>query len=841
MTSFLVKYLNKQILSRKEKSLLETLHNAEEKLVLAFNSNSHLLERSHTDLLFLIENECMVEVRQSYNSASWIKFDDVKIDIFNNMSKIIRSFLHPIIYLTNWVKVTGKKRGRIVRSLLKLYQTISSVPYYTFYSDYKKFYSDVLSIDSVLFNVRESVKDFPKKYLPMSIKKCVSDQIVNIRRGKALEFMYSMNFSKKGCAALLPSQIISSVASSIKLLGSKSRRITFRQRMALSLAVDYVFGKNLRFDRTQDYAPPTKSATYEFKRTDAGGYAMLNNMLEQKLGSDPLMPIQGSDWTDEIEYKTNFEQIDERARFSLLAEANKVRLLTIQSAKLQASVINFQTSLLSAWKHCRFSTMDVSDDLGHISEQAWVVNKFQPYMKRGLQGDNVYYSADYSDATNKLEKECSDFVIDIILNKFGKKIGKVYADNIRRCMGSREMDTSKIVFPNYENRDAAFDIIEEIRNIFNDGLVRQTNGQLMGNPLSFPLLCIINLATIIDTYSFFGIDAVIKSKRRNAYKNLRTSVFQVLNSDDFCLLINGDDMFTSSFDVNTILRHRNVSQGYGLHVNEKSIISRRLAQINSVLFSNQKRVYYSNQSIFYNNNIKNVGSVTEENVAALALSFDWNPVLQKNFINTTVPKISKKDPRMWGVSRDLGGLGIKSVPVPEGRNFRFSLIRQLNHSKYFVRTICPSIKSFTRQIKSLSRERFVFESDFSIFIAKRMINLVHYFYDVSDVYGPIGPETCMYQEVLNELAVHLAKKFKYTFLGTTGILRRLNLLKDVSRGLLPTDKYQMFLASIEPGDIEFRQKNLALANLKDFSLDFEIPMSRDEVFEILSDFFPYLF
>jgi hypothetical protein len=122
----------------------------------------------------------------------------------------------------------------------------------------------------------------------------------------------------------------------------------------------------------------------------------------------------------------------------------------------------------------------------------------------------------------------------------------------------------------------------------------QTNGQLMGNILSFPILCIINLAGWVSAHLSHGPGPAFWSPdvdwpRRRLYYSLFHGVnrghFSPTELASFNVLINGDDiLFKASTDLYARWREAIVPYGFTLSMG-KNYISSSFFTVNSELYS----------------------------------------------------------------------------------------------------------------------------------------------------------------------------------------------------------------------------------------------------------------
>lgn len=181
--------------------------------------------------------------------------------------------------------------------------------------------------------------------------------------------------------------------------------------------------------------------------------------------------------------------------------------------------------------------------------------------------------------------------------------------------------------------------------------ILQVRGQLMGNPLSFPLLCIINLACYMR------------------YRSIETKTQLMLSP----FIINGDDIvFRAKFDEKEAWR--DCVRGVGFSLNMlKTYSSKNFACVNSILFETKgwRIIRYFNQALA---KCKRVKSEPIRMLSTASAIWSW--------LHRDLPqRVSKRGrrllleslrPRMekfargafWPnffLSKEVGGLGLENV------------------------------------------------------------------------------------------------------------------------------------------------------------------------------------
>jgi hypothetical protein len=229
-----------------------------------------------------------------------------------------------------------------------------------------------------------------------------------------------------------------------------------------------------------------------------------------------------------------------RVTYQSIPEPGKTRSITKGPASTYTSFRPLQRVMLNAWAQMSCSTMrpDVVE---------WLDERFAHKPPE----DEFFISGDYSNATDAMCLNVTLAVMDQILRNLGIRDTLLAEEALRSFRGAQ------IAYP-----DGTF--------------VNQVRGQLMGHPLSFPLLCIINLSTF-----------------------LRTKNVQSPDELDECLLaVNGDDILFTG-DRNDYVTWRSYADEVGLVVNEmKTYTHPKFALINSILFSPRRgQVRYHNRAL----------------------------------------------------------------------------------------------------------------------------------------------------------------------------------------------------------------------------------------------------
>jgi len=256
----------------------------------------------------------------------------------------------------------------------------------------------------------------------------------------------------------------------------------------------------------------------------------------------------------EVEMQTRPFLPEERqvVRAQVLPEPGKFRLITKGDGTQYTWLQPLQGSLLSNWANTHFSTMKVGweeEVEGWIAPEGWVWN-----------------SGDYKAATDQLNIRSTLCAFDSIHEKYRLPMG--FDSGLE---GVRVEYTKEDAGPLNRSID-------------------QTNGQLMGHPLSFPLLCIINLA---------GLKAALKrAVHVGVLKKREVKIVLKMTK------INGDDiLFPCPPQMCPIWEQCAGEVGLKLSLG-KSYASATFAMVNNVMFmkgaSGSRRIGYLNQKLISN-------------------------------------------------------------------------------------------------------------------------------------------------------------------------------------------------------------------------------------------------
>lgn len=244
-----------------------------------------------------------------------------------------------------------------------------------------------------------------------------------------------------------------------------------------------------------------------------------------------------------------------------------------------------------------------------------VLNKMLPWKTK----DSFWLSGDYSAATDNLGKWLSNGIWDRICDFTG-------IPDVLRKLGKKGLTGHKIIYP--------------------DGTeIIQQNGQLMGSPLSFPILCIANAA--ICTLSFSGV------RRQRLFRRM-------------ALRVNGDDC-VMAFSEEERKKWRELADFIGMKPSPgKCYFAKDWLQMNSELFVERNGTFrhipfinfgLASPILTKGGTLRPIESLTDSQFA-----FGTSPKRIDIWLRRMGPYLKKKVPGLvsWFMPKSLGGLGLYS-------------------------------------------------------------------------------------------------------------------------------------------------------------------------------------
>jgi len=318
-----------------------------------------------------------------------------------------------------------------------------------------------------------------------------------------------------------------------------------------------------------------------------------------------------------------------------IPEPGKFRILSLGEGYYYIVLQPLQGALLSCWKRFSASTMLLQNYEKRIRE---IDQELPP--EEGF----LWYSVDYEAATDLLKKACSMAVLESLNSNC--ELGRVLISIAQSAI--REPGSAK--YPDGET-------------------VKIVDGQLMGHPLSFPLLCLINYSVYQCAIGRWVDDADTPQERTR-----RLGISERMDGN---VLVNGDDMlFKAERSLYSIFIKTANDAGFKISVG-KNYCSRDTCMINSKIFQRNSRAGKMSQRGYLNQNL--LHGVVLKSGESSATPVQLGEELSRQidlcpWTACTIPYIFerfKKDhvnqgfiPN-WYVPAHLGGYGLHRELAPE--------------------------------------------------------------------------------------------------------------------------------------------------------------------------------
>lgn len=326
-------------------------------------------------------------------------------------------------------------------------------------------------------------------------------------------------------------------------------------------------------------------------------------------------------------------------------EPAKFRILSVGDGYWYTYFQPLQGHMLTKWRETPFATMKKSD----LTDQVNRIDVNVPFFE-------FWCSGDYEAATDLLQKDCCTAALAAGWRK--------HVPFTKEALLS--MSSSILKYP--------------------DGtIIWNVEGQLMGHPLSFPLLCVSNLAAyrvavkrwrkemVNELYDDFRmkIGKFSAGDRQTKFTLLISELSEIHRRADLIrdnVLVNGDDiLFKSDEKLFRLFRIATAEIGLKISVG-KNYFSKLFCMINSQVFMRKglrmARVGYLNQRFLYGLNIKSqnfVGSSptqVHEGLNAMFGTAPWTtralPLVMSRWANLFKGAFRPN----WFLPLHLGGLGV---------------------------------------------------------------------------------------------------------------------------------------------------------------------------------------
>jgi len=394
-------------------------------------------------------------------------------------------------------------------------------------------------------------------------------------------------------------------------------------------------------------------------------------------------------------------------------EPGKIRIISKGDGFMYTAIQPVQGHFLSSWKRHYASTFKTED----LTDR---VNGIYTTIKEWLGPDSkpIIASVDFEAATDLMKSKCTEAALRD-LDFQGISLLKRSFEPVSLCYG-KEVAKAKLTLQNYRDAFAAGEgtknppglpdaVDANLRNATETPveemgeLKKNTEGQLMGHPGSFPILCCVNLSVyfltieqwLADRYDVYvpcvSSNAMYtinnpRALRRAGYVQPRLLWNKIKSEREMLrknVIINGDDCFFVSPDEYFLVLHRSncdevslrTSKGKDYRCTEGGLINSQFFRRNE---DRLERVDYLNQRFIFGNNIKKKssgkpGEFAVETVKITDLTRDINRMVKRaKWTRSAVPACLERfsKPREdevipnWYLPVHLGGLGLDPCNGP---------------------------------------------------------------------------------------------------------------------------------------------------------------------------------
>jgi hypothetical protein len=550
----------------------------------------------------------------------------------SHVKMLIQALLYTIVARRNGNLFSDKSYGRLCRSLVKSYDNLAAR------EDQKNSEVKYLKYHLALLFAKACEDSKEPEYPPLPSPDFaeplfvgfIRNMIVRARARKDFTFLYSFLMSKRAWPRLTKESEQAALADHKEYIcGRKTEKPTYEILSMISKVSARVF---------QHLPPPQKlmptgSACIQKTKLEGGTSSLFQSMmkpsLDSKLGKLRDWSLQTNQWRQstfdaarkEVE-RTQFRRNLLRVEVQAIPEPGKFRIITKGDGYLYTALQPAQGQLLSAWKKHPSSTMTID-----IDAKVDLVYKNTP-------SSWFWMSVDYRSATDLIFKQASNAALMPLNDLFESRLAWL------------SMMNAGVVYPDGE-------------------ILNQTGGQLMGHPLSFPLLCVINLACLHEACRRYVND----SKSRLQRKQRKDSADLILRNN----LINGDDMlFRSPADFRSYFWTVTAESGLQVSIG-KSYMSRRVALINSRLYllrsGGMYRSGYLNLKLCLGNSLKAGESAATpdqigKDLGEMIRLVPWTAGMLPRAFESWSRKWKGRFQPNWYLPVHLGGYGVPSEFAP---------------------------------------------------------------------------------------------------------------------------------------------------------------------------------
>jgi len=574
---------------------------------------------------------------------------EISSNFHAGVSPIVESLIWPFVARFKGFPST-KELGRFESSMKKTTKRIALL-----YDDmdshqtYVKYWLDFYMCRVVLDSVPPPKPSFVTQNLFCGwIARCISRSIAR----RDISFLYSL---QKGSKLMWPKlsekKYIASMKDSMKNIGTSRGIIGTNLRNQIFFTGKSIFGK---LDAPTRFMP-SSAACLQASRTKGGALSILPLMTKvdpKTIGSLRHLPSVINNWKQNsfnTALQHVYENIDQikidkqgkafypmlDVRWLGLFEPAKIRPIGYMDGYLCTVLRALQGQLLAAWKHHPCSTMRAEDsDLTNRVRQL-----------DASVDEDFWCSGDYKNATDLLKRDASMTVLSVL-----EKHPLYY-------YAYRSLGFGRMVYPDGKDKDP-----------YDDGTtIEQLEGQLMGNPLSFPFLCVINLAVYYEALQIWLDIDPGNLERYNRYCIMKENV-----------IVNGDDiLFKAPKDLIEIFKGVANEAGFQISVG-KNYVSPDCCQVNSQIFIRRnglmERKGYLNLRLVKGTNIKEsdssatpieIGKSLSEMVRLCSWSSSSVPYAMKRVSSRVKGWFSPS----WYLPVHLGGYGLDKSLMPASQYF----------------------------------------------------------------------------------------------------------------------------------------------------------------------------
>lgn len=439
---------------------------------------------------------------------------------------------------------------------------------------------------------------------------CIRKQTSKTRQSQSLWFCNSLQYLKKSWNAISDKKMFNAFKDTLKILTTPNPTDKLLDKRLLSKVFDTTSNFIFKSPFSGRLVVPTPGASIESFRKEGGNLGYMYSRIgdEEYISSDKDMDNRTNlvlfyekltkDYVDNYILNPNADL--PKVQVMQIPEPSKVRTLSKPESSLSSIVRPVQRWLLDNWANQPFSTFK-----GNVSFED--VEKIFAYP--------LICNIDYKDATNLLSFDVSQIALASAIRTLPESFQAV----AKTCFGPAWIDqfipkAKKLInrFKKYHTAYALSGLFDDvvcsnIQSYLGNPLpeqLEQKRGQLMGNPLSFPILCLINYTAyvcLLCKRHNIPLDDIENYLYWN--DNSRTRRFKKQLKD---CLFNGDDGSFGIFNMKEYAIWKEIVSSFGFKISPgKNFVSEDIVIINSRLFHRKmKYVNYLNLAVLYRINIK---------------------------------------------------------------------------------------------------------------------------------------------------------------------------------------------------------------------------------------------